>query len=81
MVTIFISDTGIGISEEHLSSVAQRFYRVDASRSKKAGGSGLGLSIVDASIRALRGIVAIESVVGFGTTVSFVFKKLLIHNP
>lgn len=66
---ISVSDTGIGIPNEHLERVFQRFYRVDKSRSQKTGGTGLGLSIVKHISEYHKGRVEIESMENKGTTV------------
>lgn len=71
-----VSDTGIGIPEEQLSRVFERFYRADRSRSKHIGGTGLGLSIVKHSAETLGAKVWLESKLGDGTTVSVVFPPL-----
>ncbi len=68
-----VSDTGIGIPEEHLSRVFERFYRVDRSRSKQIGGTGLGLSIVKHSVETHGATMKLESSVGSGTVVTIAF--------
>jgi two-component system phosphate regulon sensor histidine kinase PhoR len=66
-VRLIVSDTGPGIAPEHLSRVFERFYRIDAGRSRDLGGTGLGLSIVKHMVEAMRGKVSVESVVGMGS--------------
>ena len=66
---ISVTDTGIGIKSEHQNRVFERFYRADASRSKKTGGTGLGLSIVKHIAEHHNGNVILESTTGTGTTV------------
>lgn len=66
-----VSDQGPGIPEAHRQRVFERFYRVDAARSREAGGTGLGLSIVKHLVSAHGGEVGIDSDVGRGTTVWF----------
>jgi len=66
-VIVTVEDTGIGIPPESLGHIFERFYRVDKSRSREAGGSGLGLSIVKAIVDAHKGIVKAESQIGVGT--------------
>lgn len=68
-----IEDTGEGISKEDLPLVFERFYRADASRSRKTGGSGLGLSIVKKLVEMLDGKIEIESEKGKGTLVRICF--------
>lgn len=66
---ISVSDTGIGISKEHLNHIFERFYRVDKSRSKKTGGTGLGLSIVKHVVEYHKGKIEIESKENEGTKI------------
>ena len=58
-VRICVSDTGIGIPEEDMLNIFSRFYRVDKARSREAGGSGLGLSIVHDAVQAHGGSIAV----------------------
>ena len=70
-----IKDTGIGIPEKDLNKVFDRFYRVDKSRSKQIGGSGLGLSICQEIVKLHGGMIEIKSMVDKGTTVSVYLKE------
>ena len=74
-VTISVGDDGPGIDERHLSRVFERFYRVDAGRSREVGGTGLGLSIVKHLVEAMGGSVSVESQLNQGTTFSFTLKR------
>ena len=69
-VVVRIEDTGEGIPAEHLPHVCERFYRVDASRTRGHGGTGLGLAICQSIVEAHHGSLSIESIVGKGTTVT-----------
>ncbi len=68
-----IADTGMGIPEEALSHVFERFYRVDKARSRQSGGSGLGLAIVHSIVLRNRGNIEVNSVVDQGTTFTVTF--------
>lgn len=74
-VLVDIEDNGIGIAEEHFDRLFERFYRVDKSRSQKAGGTGLGLSIVKHLAFFFNAEVSVKSKLGEGTTFSVVFKQ------
>jgi len=63
-----VSDSGIGIAREHLPRLAERFYRVDGSRSRDTGGTGLGLAIVKHVVQRHGGELAIQSEPGKGST-------------
>jgi len=72
LVQISIKDSGIGISKEHLAYVFNRFYRIDKSRSRKSGGSGIGLTIAKQLVEAHGGEIWAESPgENKGTTISF----------
>ena len=62
-----VRDQGIGIEARHLPRLFERFYRVDAGRSRAVGGTGLGLSIVKHLVEAMSGTVEVHSTVGQGT--------------
>ena len=64
---IFIEDNGIGISKEHLPYIFDRFYRVDQSRSRNTGGSGLGLAFVQTLVNRVGGSIKVSSEEGVGT--------------
>ena len=68
-----VSDTGMGIPEEALGHVFERFYRVDKARSRATGGSGLGLAIVRTIVQRNRGEIQVSSVMGQGTTFTVTF--------
>lgn len=75
LVTLSVTDTGIGIPSEHQERIFERFYRVDKSHSKEIGGTGLGLSIVKHAARLHSAAIQLESAVGSGTTVTVKFPK------
>lgn len=68
MVTFVITDQGVGIPESDKERIFERFYRVDAARSRQTGGTGLGLSIVRHVARNHSGSVQVDSTEGVGTT-------------
>ncbi len=70
---IKVEDTGIGMEEEELERVFERFYRVDKSHSKEIGGTGLGLSIVKHGVSYHNAEIEIQSEVGKGTTITVKF--------
>ena len=74
-ILVEIADNGIGISEEHLKHLFDRFYRVDKSRSRSKGGSGLGLSIVKHILEVHQQTINVRSTLGKGTTMGFTLQK------
>lgn len=74
-VGISVTDEGEGIPEEELPYIFERLYRVDKSRSREYGGSGLGLSIVKEIVEKHEGEVAVKSELGQGTSLTIVLKK------
>jgi signal transduction histidine kinase len=67
-VCVSVQDTGIGIAPEHLGHIFSRFYRVDKSRSRLAGGTGIGLTIVKSLVELHGGSIAVASTPGLGST-------------
>jgi two-component system, OmpR family, phosphate regulon sensor histidine kinase PhoR len=74
-VLIEISDDGSGIAEEHLPRIFERFYRTDLARSRKVGGSGLGLSICKHIVEAHGQTIHVRSKIDVGTTFGFTLQK------
>lgn len=74
-IQISVKDEGIGIAEEHLERLFERFYRVDKSRSTKAGGTGLGLSIVKHIAALFNAELKVESKVGEGSIFYVIFER------
>ena len=72
-VELVVEDTGVGIPEESIPFVFDRFYRVDKARSRRAGGSGLGLSIVHDLVERNYGTVSVENRPEGGTRFTVVF--------
>lgn len=75
--TIQVSDSGLGIPEEELAHIYERFYRVDKSHSREIGGTGLGLAITKSAVLMHKGSITVSSVEGQGT--SFTVKLPLMH--
>ena len=73
-----VRDTGIGIEQQHIDRLTERFYRVDRGRSRETGGTGLGLSIVKHILIRHQAKLEISSEIGVGSTFSVVFPKARI---
>ncbi|QYZ70956.1 ATP-binding protein [Neotabrizicola shimadae] len=76
MLRIDVVDRGEGIAAEHLPRLTERFYRVDAHRSREKGGTGLGLAIVKHIVHRHRGTFRIDSRIGEGSTFTVYFPEL-----
>ena len=74
-ILIEISDDGQGIAEDHIGRIFERFYRTDAARSRKVGGSGLGLSICKHIVEAHGQTIHVRSKVDVGTTFGFTLER------
>jgi len=79
-IKLTVKDNGIGIKEEDLKNIFERFYRVDTSRNKSTGGSGLGLSIVKSIVEAHNGSISVKSQYGFGSVVEIILPKKWISS-
>jgi two-component system phosphate regulon sensor histidine kinase PhoR len=75
ILTIEVSDNGLGIDEVHLPRLFERFYRVEKSRNRNEGGSGLGLSIVRHIVESHGQTISVRSTVGIGSTFSFTLDR------
>lgn len=73
--TIIVEDTGIGIEEEAIPRLFERFYRVDKARSRSKGGTGLGLAIVKHIVIGFNGSLQVESKLGVGTKFIITFPR------
>jgi signal transduction histidine kinase len=69
-VTLDVTDTGIGIPEDKLDKIFERFYCIDEERSQRSGGTGLGLSLVKQAVERAGGMVSVSSIEGKGSTFS-----------
>ncbi|MEO0047928.1 MAG: Phosphate regulon sensor protein PhoR [Pseudomonadota bacterium] len=74
-IQLCVADTGPGIAAEHIPRLTERFYRVDRSRSRETGGTGLGMAIVKHVINRHHGELKIESTVGLGSRFYLCFPK------
>lgn len=74
-IQVRVSDTGIGISPEHLPYLFERFYQVEKSRSRAIGGTGLGLAIAQEIVHRHHGAIAVHSQPGHGTTFTVTFPQ------
>jgi two-component system phosphate regulon sensor histidine kinase PhoR len=72
---IEVTDNGIGVAQQDIPRLFERFYRTDKGRSREQGGTGLGLAIVKHIIEAHRQTINVRSTVGIGTTFAFTLKK------
>ncbi|NJM75650.1 MAG: HAMP domain-containing protein [Acaryochloridaceae cyanobacterium RU_4_10] len=80
-VWVTVSDTGTGIAPEHLPHLFERFYRVEAARSRKAGGTGLGLAIAHEIVRLHGGTLIVQSTIHQGTSFSLCFAVASPNTP
>lgn len=76
-----VKDTGIGIPQQHLPRIFERFYRVDRHRSREVGGTGLGLSIVKHLVQSIGGSINVNSKLHEGSTFSVRFRLALDSEP
>jgi two-component system sensor histidine kinase VicK len=75
MLQVSVSDSGIGIPQDQIERIFERFYQVDGSATRKFGGAGLGLAIVKRIVEAHGGRIWASSRLGQGSTFSFTLPK------
>jgi two-component system phosphate regulon sensor histidine kinase PhoR len=78
LIALSVTDKGDGIAAEHIPRLTERFYRVDAGRSRQVGGTGLGLAIVKHIVLRHRGRLGIASKPGLGTTVTVTLPRAAV---
>ncbi len=79
-LVIEVQDTGVGIDDDEIEHIYEQFYQSDASRARTAGGLGLGIPIVNGFVKALGGVMAIESDQGEGTTVRVSIPQTIVED-
>ncbi|WP_414587555.1 ATP-binding protein [Scytonema sp. PCC 10023] len=78
-VVLMVKDTGIGIPESELTNIFQEFWQVDRSTTRKQGGVGLGLAIVDKLVRLMKGTITVNSNLGQGSTFRVELPRQICH--
>ncbi|HEX6575737.1 MAG TPA: ATP-binding protein, partial [Gemmatimonadaceae bacterium] len=68
VVEFMVSDTGVGIGEEHMEKIFEPFWQVEQTTTRRAGGTGLGLAVTRQFVDMLGGSIAVESKLGEGST-------------
>jgi len=76
-----VKDTGIGIPEDYISNIFDRFSQSDSSNTRQFGGTGLGLAICKGLIELMNGRIKVESQIGTGTIFSFILPLTKVENP
>lgn len=80
-VVTSVRDSGRGIPAEHLAHIWRRFHRVDPSRDRASGGTGLGLALARELARAMGGDISVQSTLGAGSTFSVAFPSVAVGRP